>query len=76
MSKIKLSFSLAGMIFAVLGLTKILPYEITAGPTFLCLSVVTFIGGIEDLKKGKKSTAWFSLLVGVLLLASAVASFL
>ena len=75
MDKIKLIFSVLGLVFAVLSLLNTLPYEISSTPMFFCLAMAALTGAIEDERKGRKKMAWFGFLVGIFILGALVISF-
>ena len=57
MNKIKLVFALLVVVFGILGLTKIISYDVSSLVTSTCLGPVCLCHGIEELRSGKKGSA-------------------
>lgn len=72
MGNMKLLFSALTVAFAILGLTRALPYNIVMPITFVCLSVTMFVISVEYKKKGQKASAIHFLLLGLFLMAVTV----
>lgn len=68
MRKMKLLFSALTVVFAIVGLTKMLPYDFVMPITFVCLSVTMFITSKEYKDNGQKPSAMHFMLLGIFLL--------
>ena len=68
MRKIKLLFAGVAMLFAILGLTRAVSYEMVMPIVFLCLAVTEFIAAKEHKESGEAKKARYFLLVGLIAL--------
>lgn len=68
MKNLKLFFSALTVAFAILGLTKALPTDITMPITFVFLSTTLLLTSKEYMDKQQKKSAIYFLLPGVFLL--------
>ena len=64
MDKVNMFFSTVGIIFAVLGITKILSYDVSLPIMHVCLGVICLNRGVIEIKAGKKNSAFFDFLLG------------
>ena len=66
MDKVNMFFSTVGIIFAVLGITKILSYDVSLPIMHVCLGVICLNRGVIEVRNGKKNSAFFDFLLGAL----------
>lgn len=67
MRVLKLIFSLLAVLFAVMGLTNVLPYTITNPIMMLCLSGTFFMNAVEYYNMGNLKSAKYYALLGVVI---------
>lgn len=72
MHNIKLFFSALTVAFAILGITRAVPTDISMPIMFLCLALTMFVSAKEYKDNGNKSSAVYFLLLGIFLLVICV----
>ena len=76
MSKVRMFFAISVMIFGLLGLTKVISYDVALLMTSAGLGPVCLCNGIEELRSGKKYGAAADFLFSVAFLIIAIIRFL
>lgn len=69
MQKINLISAAIGVVFAVLGLTKNLSYDISLTVMNVCLGISCLSRAVIEFRIGKKNSAFLDFLLGALFLA-------
>ncbi len=76
MKKLKVVFSALVIVFAILGLTGVLDYDISQPVMFLCLGLTNLITSKEYHDKGDKKSAKYFLILSIFIFGVTIVSFI